>query len=115
MNILSAYVATLSIVTYRWLHTAKQLPPPIAYFGATAIFGGIGIIGKSEEAQKFAGVLAWAIVLGALSAPATQISAVKGVFGTPPDVTVPTPNPFGTVIQQGGNGKPQINQNFPIH
>jgi NADH:ubiquinone oxidoreductase subunit 6 (subunit J) len=106
MNILSAYVVTCSIITYRWWTRAKQLPPPLAYAGATAVFGGIGIMAKSEEAEKFAGVLAWGIVIGALAAPAANISAVNGIFGVPSNNT--PSNPEANVQQSTNQTTKQI-------
>lgn len=108
MNILSAYVVTCSIITYRWWTRAKQLPPPLAYAGATAVFGGIGIMAKSAEAEKFAGVLAWGIVVGALAAPASNIQAVNGIFGVPPSSD--NVNVYVTPNLQGNNAAQQAAQ-----
>ncbi len=110
MNILSAYVVTCGIITYRWWTRAKQLPPPLAYAGATAVFGGIGIMAKSAEAEKFAGVLAWAVVVGALAAPASNVQAVHGIFGTPPaTATVPT-GAYGHTANQAGPAGTKVGQ-----
>ena len=85
MNLLSAYVVTCSIITYRWWKGAGQLPPPYSYGAATLIFGGLGVMARSEEAAKFAGVLGWGFVVGALAAPASNMQAVQGLFGVPPE------------------------------
>lgn len=92
-GIFSAYVTTLGIITYRWWKNAGQLPPPVSYAGATAIFGVLGLVARSENGGKFAGVTSWAVVVGALSAPATQIQAVQGIYGVPSigSATVKTP------------------------
>jgi hypothetical protein len=89
VNILSAYAVTISIVTYRWWKHAGQLPPPLTYGAATLLFGGLGVMARSEEANQFAGVLAWGFVVGALAAPASNIQAVHGIFGVPPQQFAP--------------------------
>jgi len=91
MGILSAYIATMGVIGYRWFKQAKQPPPPVAIAAVTGIYGAISLIGKNEEAQTFAGTLAWAVFLGALAAPALPINAVQAVYGTPTGTAVDSP------------------------
>lgn len=81
-GVLAAYLITNGIIVYRWVSGPKQAPPPIAFLGASVVFGLTGMIAHSQK--NFGNALAWGFLAGALVAPKTNITAIKGIYGTPP-------------------------------
>lgn len=115
-GVFSAYFLTLGVITYRWISGPKQPPPPVAFLGATVIFGATTFIASADK--KLGNAVAWAFLIGALVAPKSNIMAVKRIAGAPTvdDITNPTvinPNdaPQGTYANgQTGptNGGPDV-------
>lgn len=63
----TALLAELALITYRDLTKAptppNHVPLPSEYLAAVGIFGLLSLFGSSEGGQKFAGTVAWGLVI----------------------------------------------------
>lgn len=77
-GVLAAYLATLGIVSYRWLSGPRQAPPPVTIAAAGGVFAAVGIAAHAD--QRLGNALGWAVVIGAVFAPRSTLEPVREAF-----------------------------------
>lgn len=84
--ILTPFLLTLSVITYRWIAQERTAPPPIALGGATVIFGGVSLLEKADK--DFATACAWGFFIGAVVAGFANpnTSLIGTAAGIPADI-----------------------------
>jgi|SRR5690348_11374620 len=126
-GVMAAYLLSLGVITVRWVKGPKQPPPPMAFLGASLIFGVSGLLAQYDK--KLGTTVAWAFLAGAIFGPKLpQIKPIQMMFGdtgipledypqgTYPDGTVGPTNagpdlPFGILV--GPNGQKPVPPNPP--
>lgn len=71
-GLLAAWFAEIAIITYRGFERKSTVPVPIQglplpadYVGATVLFGGLGLLGRTQ-AQGVATLVGWGLVVATL-------------------------------------------------